>query len=193
MRAIRSITSTRTFTSMGTTTTSVWIVRCRSCSCTTLASVVFVNNRLQEVIVNLVRGGQACGKQRREVQEGFLTQVRFLGDSSRRAFWRQHPYRNLETLPNWIHDTDRTVTAFGTTNDLQNGATKRMKRIVNLDVRIFCAQGIVSADVIIPTSTVSCPAADWRQIAHGGFRPDRISSYRLKCLAGFSVASLSPV
>ncbi|HEY5932292.1 MAG TPA: hypothetical protein VIT63_05205, partial [Nitrospira sp.] len=83
--------------------------------------------------MNLVRGGQACGKQRREVQEGFLTQVRFLGDSSRRAFWRQHPYRNLETLPNWIHDTDRTVTALGTTNDLQNGATKRMKRIVNLD------------------------------------------------------------
>lgn len=155
MRAIRSITSTRTFTSMGTTTTSVWIVRCRSCSCTTLASVVFVNNRLQEVIVNLVRGGQACGKQRREVQEGFLTQVRFLGDSSRRTFWRQHPYRNLETLPNWIHDTDRTVTALGTTNDLQNGATKRMKRIVNMDVRIFHAQGIVSADVIILMFTVS--------------------------------------
>ena len=73
---------------------------------------------------------------------------------SRRALGRQHPYRNLETLPNWIHDTDRTVTALGTTNDLQNGATKRMKRIVNLDVRIFRAQGIVSADVSTRTYIV---------------------------------------
>ena len=97
---MRSITSARTFTSMGTTTMSVRFVRFRSCSCTTLASVVFVNNRLQEVIVNLVRGRQACGKQRREVQEGFLTQVRFLGDWSCRTLGRQHPYRNLETLPN---------------------------------------------------------------------------------------------
>ena len=183
MRAIRSITSTRTFTSMGTTTTSVWIVRCRSCSCTTLASVVFVNNRLQEVIVNLVRGGQACGKQRREVQEGFLTQVRFLGDSSRRAFWRQHPYRNLETLPNWIHDTDRTVTALGTTNDLQNGATKRMKRIVNLDVRIFRAQGIVSADVCILTCTASYRQAVCPTIARAGFTAVSGSSCRFVCSA----------
>jgi hypothetical protein len=49
---------------------------------------VFVNNRLQEVIVNLVRGRQACGKQGRQVQEGFLTQVRFLGDGDRGALGR---------------------------------------------------------------------------------------------------------
>jgi hypothetical protein len=176
MRAIRSITSTRTFTSMGTTTTSVWTVRFRSCSCTTLASVVFVNNRLQEVIVNLVRGGQACGKQRREVQEGFLTQVRFLGDSSRRAFWRQHPYRNLETLPNWIDNRDRTVAPFGTTNDLQNSAAKRMKRIVNLDVRIFRAQGIVSADVFIRTCMLSWPAAASPRMGNDGFLAGLASS-----------------
>jgi hypothetical protein len=88
---------------------SVRIVRFRSCSCTTLTSVVFVNSRLQEVIVNLVRGRKACGKQRREVQEGFLTQVRFLGGCQRRALGRQHPYRNLETLPNWIDNRDRTL------------------------------------------------------------------------------------
>ncbi len=85
-----------------------------------------------------------------------------------RAFWRQHPYRNLETLPNWIHDTDRTVTALGTTNDLQNGATKRMKRIVNLDVRIFRAQGIVSADVIIRMSIASFPPAGSLSISPPG-------------------------
>ena len=187
MRAIRSITSTRTFTSMGTTTTSVWIVRSRSSSCTTLASVVFVNNRLQEVIVNLVRGGQACGKQRREVQEGFLTPVRFLGDSSRRAFWRQRPYRNLETLPNWIHDTDRTVTALGTTNDLQNGATKRMKRIVNLDVRIFHAQGIVSADVfilhlhcLVPAGGLSNDRSRWIHSSKRFFLPVRVLGSRFR-------------
>jgi hypothetical protein len=107
---------------------------------------VFVNNRLQEIIVNLVPGRQACGKQRREVQEGFLTQVRFLDDRNRRALGRQHPYRNFETLPSGIHDGDRTVAPFGTTNDLQNSAVKRMEWIVNLNVRIFCAQGIVSVD-----------------------------------------------
>ena len=138
---------------MGTTTMSVRTVRSRSCSCTTLASVVFVNNRLQEVIVNLARGRQACGKQRREVQKGFLTQVRCLGGCNRRAVGRQHPYRNLETLPHWIDNRDRTVAPFGTTNDLQNSAAKRMKRIVNLDVRVFCAQGIVSVDVCIHTCT----------------------------------------
>ena len=77
-----------------------------------------------------------------------------LGGGNRGALGRQHPYRNLETLPKWIHNSDRTVTALGTTNDLQKGATKRMKPIVNLDVRIFRAQGIVSADVITPTYIV---------------------------------------
>src|SRR4051794_35351562 len=154
MRAMRSITSARTFTSMGTTTMSVRTVRSRSCSCTTLASVVFVNNRLQEIIVNLLHDRQACGKQRREVQEGFLAQVRFLRDWNRRALGRQHPYRNLETLASGIHDRDRAVATFGTTNDLQNGAVKRMESIVNLNVRIFCSQGIVSADGSIPMSIV---------------------------------------
>ena len=121
--------------------------------------------------MNLVRGRQACGKQRREVQEGFLTQVRFLGGCNRRAVGRQHPYRNLETLPNWIHDRDRTVAPFGTTNDLQNSATKRMKRIVNLDVRIFRAQGIVSADVTIRMSTASFRPADCRRISRDGSTP----------------------
>jgi len=100
MRAIRSITSARTFASMDTTTMSVRIVRSKSCSCTTLASVVFVNNRLQEVIVNLVRSRQACGKQRREVKKCFLTQVRCLGSCNRRTLGRQHPHRNLEALSN---------------------------------------------------------------------------------------------
>lgn len=169
MRTIRSITSVRTFTSMGTITMSVRIVRSRSCSCTTLASVVFFNNRFQEVIVNLVRGRQACGKQRREVQEGFLTQVRFLGDGNRRALGRQHPYGNLETLPHCIHDRDRTVAPPRTTNDLQNSAPKRMKRIVNLDVRIFCAQGIVSADGIIRTYTASFHPVVCQPIISVGF------------------------
>ena len=157
---------------------SVRIVRSKSCSCTTLASVVFVNNRLQEVIVDLVRGRQACGKQRREVQEGFLTQVRFLGDSSRRAFWRQHPYRNLETLPNWIDNRDRTVAPFGATNDLQNSATKRMKRIVNLDVCIFYAQGIVSADGTIRMSTARFQPAGFPPITPAGSIPGILSFFR---------------
>ncbi len=178
MRAIRSITSARTFTSMGTPTMSVRIVRSRSCSCTTLASVVFVNNRWQEVIVNLALGRQACGKQRREVQQGFLTQVRWLDGCNRRALGRQHPSGNLETLPNWIHDRDRTVAPLGTTNDLQKSAPKRMERIVNLDVRIFCTQGIVSADGFIRISTVWCPAAASVQTAGDGSAAGRRSSSR---------------
>ena len=155
---------------------SVRIVRSKSCSCTTLASVVFVNNRLQEVIVDLVRGRQACGKQRREVQERFLTQVRCLGGCNRRAVGRQHPYRNLETFPNWIDYRDRTVAPFGTTNDLQNSATKRMKRIVNLDVRIFYAQGIVSADGITRMFTASFPPADYLRTDSDGSIPATLSS-----------------
>src|SRR4051812_326563 len=155
MRAMRSIASARTLASTGTTTGSARIIRFRSCSCTTLASVGFVNNRLQEVIVNLVRGSHARGKQRREVQEGFLTQIRFVGDCNRRAIGRQHPQGNLEALPTWIPDRDRTVATFGTTNDLQNCATKRMEKVVNLYVRILYAKGTVSADVITPISTAS--------------------------------------
>ena len=162
---------------------SVPIVRSRSCSCTTLASVGFVNNRLQEVIVKLVRGRQACGKQRRQVKKGFLTQVRCLGSCNRRAVGRQHPYRNLETLPNWIDNRDRTVAPFGTTNDLQNSAAKRMKRIVNLDVRIFCAQGIVSADGCIHTCIASYRRADSRAITKAGSIRSMHFSYPSRCSA----------
>ena len=157
---------------------SVPIVRSRSCSCTTLASVVFVNNRLQEVIVKLVRGRQACGKQRRQVKKGFLTQVRFLGDWNRRELGRQHPYGNLQTLPNRIYDTDRTVAPFGTTNDLQNSAAKRMKRIVNLDVRIFCAQGIVSADGTIRTCIAWFPPAASAPMVPDGYVAGSSTSFR---------------
>jgi hypothetical protein len=45
---------------------------------------------------------------------------------------------------------------------------ERVERIKHLDLRGFRAQGIVSADGAIRTSTVSYRAADYRLITHGG-------------------------
>jgi hypothetical protein len=53
-----------------------------------------------------------------------------------------------------------------------------MKRIINLDVRIFRAQGIVSADVRIRTFTVLCLAAGYRLVMNAGSRHRPISFSR---------------
>ena len=58
MLAIRSMSSSFTLASTGTRTSRFSIIRSRSCSCTTLASIASVNSYLLEVIVIGVRGGK---------------------------------------------------------------------------------------------------------------------------------------
>ena len=150
---MRSISSARTVASIGTASFSFRIIRSRSCSCTTMTSLASVNNRLQKVIVNVVFSVVWCGQQRRERQKSFLTQMRSLRDLHLGAFRQQHPHRNLQTPPRWVDDRDRAVSPLRSADDLKSSAMERVERIEDLDVRGFCAQGIVGADAIIRTFT----------------------------------------
>jgi hypothetical protein len=152
MRAMRSISSVRTLSSMGIAF-SFLIARSRSCSCTALTSLASVNNCFEEVIADLVRGVQSRRKQRRQAQKGFATQARRLHDRHGGTLRGKHPYRDLQSLTGWIYDNNRTVTPLGVPNDLENSVAERMERIEDLYARIFRAQGIVGAAGCIRTCT----------------------------------------
>jgi hypothetical protein len=79
--------------------------------------------------------------------------VRFVRDRHGGTLREKHPYRDLQSLPTWIHDGNRTVPSFGTANDLENNIAERMERIEDLYARIFRAQGIVGAAGCIRTCT----------------------------------------
>ena len=66
---------------------------------------------------------------------------------------RQHPDRNLQTLPSWVNDTDRPISPLRSAEDLQGSAMKRVKGVEDLNIRIIRAQGIVGVGALIPTST----------------------------------------
>jgi hypothetical protein len=114
--------------------------------------------------VNVIRSVQSSEKQGCETQEGFFTEIRPLRDGHGGTLGGQHPDRNLEALTDWVHDRDRTVAPLGPANDLENSATERMERIKDLDLRVFCAQGIVRADGSILTFTAPSQRADSRPI-----------------------------
>ena len=173
---MRSISSVRTLSSMGTIAFSFLIARSRSCSCTALASLASVNNCFEEVIADLLRGAQSRRKQRRQAQKGFATQVRRLRDRHGGTLRGKHPYRDLQSLTSWIHDNNRTVAPLGAANDLENSVAERMERIEDLYARIFRAQGIVGADGFIRICTASCPAAASLPMAPAGSLAGRILS-----------------
>ena len=54
---------------------------------------------------------------------------------------------------------------------------ERVERIENLNVRGFCAQGIVGADGFTPTSTVSSPLEDYLLTGTDGGFPASSSSF----------------
>jgi hypothetical protein len=80
--------------------------------------------------------------------------MRSLRDLYLGAIWQHHPHRNLQASSRWVDDRDRTVSPLRSADDLEGGATERMERVEDLDLRSFCAQGIVRAGGIILTSTV---------------------------------------
>jgi hypothetical protein len=63
---------------------------------------------------------------------------------------------------------------------------KRVERIKDLNVRGFCAQGIVSADAITPTCIASYREEGSRRTRHNGFTPDRTSSCPFQCSRSYS-------
>jgi hypothetical protein len=79
--------------------------------------------------------------------------MRLFSDLYRGGFARQHPARNLQTLPGCVNDADRPIPPLGPTKDLQGGTVKGVKRIEDLNIRIIRAQGIVGVGALIPTST----------------------------------------
>ena len=168
---MRSISSVRTLSSMGTIAFSFLIARSRSCSCTALASLASVNNCFEEVIADLLRGVQSRRKQRRQAQKGFATQVRRLRDRHGGTLRGKHPYRDLQSLTSWIHDNNRTVAPLGVANSLENSVAERMERIEDLYARIFRAQGIVGADGSIRTFTAPFQRAAYLQTTAAGYDP----------------------
>ena len=134
MRAIRAISSFRALA--GTLTHSFGVVRSRSCSCTTLTSLASVNNRLRKVTV---RDVQHWSDQRRETQQGFAAEMRLLDDLHLRRIRREHPYRNLQTLPAGFLDRRRAVSGFEFADDFNAEAVEWVERIENANVVGFYA------------------------------------------------------
>ena len=175
---MRSTRSARVAASIGTTSLSVRIIRPRSCSCTTTTSLTSVNSRLQKVIAKLAFLVEWWNYQRREGQKSLLTQMHLFGDLYFGAIRQQHPKRNLQSLPRGITDRDRRISPLGSAKDLKSSTMERVERIENMDVRAFCAQGIVSVGALIPTCTVSYPPGVCLQTTRAGSIPNTTSSFR---------------
>ncbi len=85
--------------------------------------------------------------------------MNFIADLDRGAIRQQHPYGDLQPFSASIDDRDRAISPLGPAEDLKSRTIKRMERIENLDLVALREQGIVGADVIIPTFTTSFPPA----------------------------------
>jgi hypothetical protein len=103
--------------------------------------------------------------------------MRLLGDRYGGTLRGQHPYRNLQSLTNRIHDGNRTVAPLVAANNLENRAAERMERIEDLHARIFCAQGIVGADGTTRMSIVWCLREEFHWTRRDGSVLERRSSF----------------
>ena len=72
-----------------------------------------------------------------------LTEVRSLRDRGLGTLRQQHPDRNLQSPPGWIHDTDRPISSLRSAKDPQGNTMKRVKGVEDLNICIIGAQGIV--------------------------------------------------
>jgi hypothetical protein len=82
--------------------------------------------------------------------------VRLFGDFCLGAITRQHPDRNLQTLPGRVNDADRPIASLRSAKDLQGGAMQRVKGVEDLNIRIIGTQGILGVGAFIPICIVSC-------------------------------------
>ena len=111
--------------------------------------------------------------------------MRSLRDLDLGALGQQHPDRNLQSPPGWVHDTDRPIFALRSAKDLQGSTMKRMKGVEDLNIGMIRAQGIVSVGATIRTPISSYRAAASRPMASTGLPADPVSF----CPCGCSHAS----
>ena len=107
------------------------------------------------------------------------------------GFRRHHPYGNLQPLPGPVNDRHCAVSSLRSAKDLNGSTVERVERIEDLDLSVFCTQGIVGVGVTIPTSTVWLPLAASPWTTSAGFLAAIASSFPSKCLAVSSEASSS--
>ena len=69
------------------------------------------------------------------------------------TLWQQHPDRNLQSPPGWIHDTDRPISLLRSAKDPQGNTMKRVKGVEDLNICIIGAQGIVGVGATIRMPT----------------------------------------
>ena len=98
-----------------------------------------------------VRGDQSSKRQKR-----FLTQIRLLSDLYLSALLRQHPRRNLQTLPGRVNDAGRSIAPLGSADDLQGSPEQWVKAVEDLNIRIIGTQGILRVGATIRTCTAGC-------------------------------------
>jgi hypothetical protein len=107
------------------------------------------------------------------------------------AIGRQHPYGNLQPLPGWVDDRHRAICKLRLTKDLKVDTMERVKRIEDLDLSVFRAQGIVGVGVCILISTASFPPAVSIQATLAGFILSIPSSSPSRSLVASFAASFS--
>jgi hypothetical protein len=78
--------------------------------------------------------------------------MRFLYNFDATAVRSQHPKGNLQSPAGWVKDRDRSVSPLRPAKNLKSSAAERMERVEDLDVRAFCAQGIVGVGASIRIS-----------------------------------------
>ena len=94
--------------------------------------------------------------------------MRPLRDLHLGAIRQQHPHRNFQASPRWVDDRDRAISPLRSAEDLKGSAMERMERVEDLDMRVFCAQGIVSVDGSIRICIVSSRAAEFHRMVPAG-------------------------
>ena len=94
------------------------------------------------------------------------------------GFRRHHPYGNLQPLPGPVNDRHCAVSSLRSAKDLNGSTVERVERIEDLDLSVFCTQGIVGVGVDTRVSTVSYRVVDCRLITRGGSAPHPTSFYR---------------
>ena len=103
--------------------------------------------------------------------------MRFLYNFDATAVRSQHPKGNLQSPAGCVKDRDRSISPLRPAKNLKSSAAERMERVEDLDVRAFCAQGIVRVGALTLTSTVSSPLEDYLRMGNDGGPPARSSSF----------------
>ena len=94
---------------------------------------------------------------------------------------QQHPDRNLQSPPDWIHDVDRPISPLRSAKDPQGNTMKGVKGVEDLNICIIDAQGIVGVGATTRTFIALSPAAESPMTAAIGIRRASFSrpSHRL--------------